>query len=201
MSHTRACAYVILFVCVTRAIDITDLINIGKIAWYVCPLLQTVLLLLSHRNVVKDGHQVVNYQEDYATAIPRQAAWDDLSLFQDFKMGPYGWRFADCLGKETVEFKWYYTMQCNGSYAGHGRFLTNIGATVVSIYSAWGYYVSVNCTVPAKPLNYGTPQEPIAGMQVFVTMEVATAVQTFVKKCLATVRGDCQIKIITCDGY
>lgn len=170
---------------VEKRIDINDIINIGKVAW----------------SVIKDGKPVVDYYEDYATAIPRNAPWDELDSFQDYRAGPYGWKFADYIGTRTVEFSWYFTSQCAGSYAGHGKFLTNVGATITSIYSAWGFTVNVNCSTPAKPINYGTLQDPIAGLQVFVSMEVQTSLQTFVKKCLATVRGDCQLKLIVCDEY
>eukprot|EP00727_Mastigamoeba_balamuthi_P000212 m51a1_g10188 hypothetical protein (190) ;mRNA; r:1364-2310 len=170
---------------VAAAIDITDLVNIGKIFW----------------SVVEKGQQVVNYKEDFATALPRDVAPYDVEQLADWSAGPYGWVFRDSLGVAVAEFSWLFTAQCNGSYAGHGRFLTNAGAFVKHVYAAWGFGLDVNASVPMAPVNYGTKEEPVAGLQVSVAMTVTTAVQTYVYKCLATVRGDCKLNLIACDGY
>ena len=174
-----------MFLTLASAINVADIVNIGKLAW----------------NVVTDGQQVVNYNEDYATAIPRNASWGDMYNFENYAAGPYGWRFIDFAGARTMEFSFYFTANCNGSYAGHGKFLTNVGATVSTVYSSWGFRVDVNCSPPEKPVNSGTPQDPLAGLEVFVSLQVTTALQTFVKKCLAAVLGDCRLKIIVCEGY
>ena len=124
-----------------------------------------------------------------------------MEKFQSRTWGPFGWIFKDLLGIVTARFTWNWSFDCAGSYNGHGKFLMNVGPAIKEIYAAWGFTVNVNTTVSTKPTNYGTVEDPIAGIQVEVTMDMKTAIQHYVNKCRLLVKGDCSTTLVACDGY
>lgn len=164
------------------AIDIDQLITIGKEVW----------------QIIKDGAPVVDYKNDWAGVVPEGTQWTDMENFQDMRYGPFGWTFKNILGVTTVEFKFTFAFSCKGSYNGHGSFLMNVGTVIEKIYAAWGQTVNVNATVDQKPANYGTKLDPIAGVQIEVTIETKNTFKSTVDRCRVVVRGDCQASIVAC---
>jgi len=164
-------------------INIDDIIAIGKKVW----------------EIVKEGQPVVDYKTDWAGAVPKGVIWSDLENFNDMTYGPFGWTFKNAFGMTNVNFKWHFAYACKGSYNGHGSFLMNVGTAIEEIYAAWGYTVNVNCTVDSNPTNYGTKVDPIAGLNVEVTMEVKTVIQSFTERCRVSIHGDCQAETLACD--
>jgi len=165
-------------------ITIDDLIAIGKKVW----------------DIIKEGQPVVDYKNDWAGAIPKDADWMDLEGFQDMSYGPFAWTFKNTLGTTNVNFKWHFAYACKGSYNGHGAFLLNVGTAIEEIYAAWGYTVNVNATVDSNPVNYGTKVDPIAGLAVEVTMDVKSVIQSFTERCRVSIHGDCTAVILSCDN-
>jgi len=165
-------------------IDIDKLIEIGKQIW----------------EIVKEGQPVVDYSTDWAGAVPKDVGWMDLEGFKDMSYGPFAWTFKNTFGMTNVNFKWHFGYSCKGSYNGHGAFLTNVGTGIEELYAAWGYTVNVNATVDPNPTNYGTKIDPIAGLNVEVTMDVKTVLQSFTERCRVSIHGDCTATIISCDN-
>jgi len=165
-------------------ISIDDLIAVGKKVW----------------EIIKEGQPVVDYQNDWAGAVPKGVDWMDLEGFQDMSYGPFAWTFKNVLGSTNVNFKWHFSYACKGSYNGHGAFLLNVGTAIEEIYAAWGYTVNVNATVDSNPTNYGTKVDPIAGLAVEVTMDVKSVIQSFTERCRVSIHGDCTAVILSCDN-
>lgn len=166
----------------TDDIDIDKIIAIGKKVW----------------EIIKAGQPVVDYKNDWAGVVPKDAKWDDLEGFRDAKWGPFGWTFKNTIGMRTVEFKWHFAWSCKGSYNGHGSFLMNVGTAIETIYAAWGFTVNVNAAVDQNPVNYGTKIDPVAGLAIEVTLENKTVLQSFTQKCRVIVRADCTGTILSC---
>jgi len=164
-------------------IDIDKIIAIGKAIW----------------QVIKEGEPVVDYKNDWAGAVPKGVDWMDLEGFKDAKWGPFGWTFKNVYGMTTVEFLWKFAWTCKGSYQGHGQFLVNVGTAIEKIYAAWGFTVNVQATVDQTPTNYGTKVDPIAGLNIEVTMDVKTVLQSQTARCRVNVRGDCTGQKVACD--
>jgi len=165
-------------------IDISTIIAIGKFVW----------------EIIKDGKPVVNYKSDWAGAVPKGVAWNELEGFKDYRWGPFGWDFNNILGMNNVKFRWNFVWSCKGSYNGHGAFIMNAGASIVEIYAAWGYTVNVQCTVDKNPINYGTKVNPIAGLAVEVTFDLRSVLQSFTERCRVSLRGNCQSAKVSCGG-
>ena len=163
-------------------IDIGTIIEIGKTVW----------------EIIKEGKPVVDYKTDWAGAVPKGVSWTQLEHFRDYKWGVFGWTFKNAFGAETVRFRWNFVWSCKGSYNGHGSFLMHVGAAVTEIYAAWGFTVNVVCTVDSNPVNYGTKVDPIAGLQVEVTLDVRSVLQSFTERCRVNLRGDCSAAKLSC---
>jgi len=164
-------------------IDIDKIIAIGKAIW----------------EIIKANAPVVNYKTDWAGAVPKGVDWMELEGFKDVNWGPFGWTFKNVYGATTAEFKWKFAWTCKGSYQGHGKFLVNVGAAVEKIYAAWGFTVNVNANVDQTPTNYGTKVDPIAGLNIDVSIEVKTVLQSQTAHCRVNVRGDCSGKKVACE--
>jgi len=164
-------------------IDIATIIAIGKAVW----------------EFVKANAPVVNYKTDWAGAVPKGVDWMDLEGFKDAKWGPFGWTFENLYGMTTVEFKWNFAWTCKGRYNGHGAFIMNAGAAVEKIYAAWGFTVNANVDVDQTPTNYGTKVDPIAGLNIEVTLDVKTVIQSQTARCRVNIRGDCSGKVVACN--
>ena len=166
-------------------VDIATIVNVALTVW----------------DIIKENAPVINYATDYANAIPKDAGWLDLENFTDTKYGPFGWVMKDVLNLTLVEFKFYFSYACQGSYEGHGKFLDNVTPSIEHIYAANGWTVNVNTTIPERPTNYGTRVDPIAGLQVLVTLDARSVLQQFVHKCHVSIKGDCSVTILGCNGY
>jgi len=164
-------------------IDIDKIIAIGKQVW----------------EIIKAGEPVVDYKNDWAGAVPKDVDWMDLEGFKDAKWGPFGWTFKNLYGMTTVDFQWKFAWTCKGSYNGHGQFLVNVGTAIEKIYAAWGFTVNVKATVDQTPTNYGTKVDPIAGLNIEVTLDVKTVLQSQTARCRVNVRGDCTGQKVACE--
>jgi len=165
------------------SIDIDKLIAIGKAIW----------------QIVKAGQPVVDYKSDWAGAVPKDVDWTDLEGFKDAHWGPFGWTFKNVYGMTTVDFQWKFAWTCKGSYNGHGQFLVNVGTGIEKLYAAWGFTVDVKATVDQTPTNYGTKVDPIAGLNIEVTLDVKTVLQSQTARCRVNVRGDCSGQKVACN--
>ena len=164
-------------------IDIDKIIAIGKKIW----------------EIIEAGKPVVDYKNDWAGAVPKDVDWMDLEGFKAANWGTFGWTFKNTYGMTTVEFLWKFAWTCKGSYNGHGQFLMNVGTAIEKIYAAWGFTVNVQATVDQTPVNYGTKVDPIAGLNIEVTMDVKTVLQSQTARCRVNVRGDCSGKKVSCE--
>ena len=164
-------------------IDIATIIAIGKAVW----------------EFVKANAPVVNYKTDWAGAVPKGVDWMDLENFKDQKWGPFGWTFKNFYSMTVVDFQWKFAWTCKGSYNGHGQFIMNAGAAIEKIYAAWGYTVDAKVSVDQTPTNYGTKVDPIAGLNIEVSLDVKTVLQSQTVRCRVNIRGDCSGKKVACN--
>ena len=185
MRKMRIVPFVCLFALAAGrlGLDIDDLVNQAKKAWA----------------VVEESAPVVDYSVDYASAVPRDAGWLDLEGFVDKVSETRRWSLGAGNLTDLVVFSFAFSYACNGSYDGKGAFLDNVSPTVVHLKAAVGCSVSVNASIPGDPVNYGTEDDPVAGLFIDVAMDAKVKDLKVSKKCSAAIRGDCSFELITCD--
>lgn len=164
---------------------IDAIVNVGKFLW----------------DVVKENKASVDYDEDWASATPKNADWLDLEGFVDKDSKLYKWTVKGPLGTEVARFGWKFSYQCKGSYNGKGKYIDVAGVSINNIYAGVGWKVNVNVSVPSKPTNKGTKKAPIASLPIEVGLRASSIIQSYVLKCRVIVDGECGLKISTCNGY
>jgi hypothetical protein len=150
---------------------------------------------------VKDNKAVVDYTTDWAGAVPAEYAddWTSIYGWDDTHSDEY--RFHYKIAGDTVsELKWRYTWSKDGKASdGTGHYVMNGGATIEKLYAKTGQ--TLTASVSAKsPLNYGTPDDPIAGIDIMVQFTSASAFNSATTTCTVTIRGDGDMKEKECEG-
>jgi hypothetical protein len=152
---------------------------------------------------VKDNKAVVDYTENWAGAVPQsyQDDWTSLWGWEDTQSDD-DYRFHYKIAGDTVsELKWRYTWSKEGKAGadGTGHYVMNAGATIKKLYAKTGQ--TLTATVAAKaPLNYGTFDDPIAGIDITVEFTSASAFNSATTTCTVTVKGDGSMDEKSCEG-
>ncbi len=103
--------------------------------------------------------------------IPKTACWSDMEGFMSRKYGPFVFHFRNSKGDIVAGIRLYVTYNCNGKYNSTGHYLSKVGISPYEIFSNMGY--DLTCDVSASgPINFGTKEEPIAGVILKVTMKL-----------------------------
>jgi hypothetical protein len=151
--------------------------------------------------LVKNNEAVVDYSEDWAGAVPQEYEDDWTSLYGWEDMKSEEFRFHYKVGGDTVsELKWKYTWSAKGKDSnGVGQYIMNGGCTIEKLYARVGQ--TLNSQVSSRsPLNYGTPDNPIAGIDIELSFTSASAFNSETTTCTVTIRGDKDYKIKECHG-
>jgi len=152
-------------------------------------------------DLVKNNKAVVDYSEDWAGAVPQDYVDDWASLYgwEDQKSEEF--RFHYKVGGDTVsELKWKYTWSAKGRDSNDvGEYIMNGGCTIEKLYARAGQ--TLNSKVSSRsPLNYGTPDQPIAGIDIELSFTSASAFNSETTTCTVTIRGDAKYKLKECHG-
>jgi len=164
---------------------IGEIAVIGKNAW----------------DVITQNRAVFNSSIDYAGVLPSNVSvlWEDLGPWKDAVSQPFRFIVRDGIGIKLSEFEWIFSWKYGARYNGKGKYLLNAGIKASKIYT--NVFQTVDVVVRTlSPLNYGTKANPVAGIDLQVTL---THQSPFYNKnfgCHYNVRGDGNGKLIVCDG-
>lgn len=161
------------------------IVEIGKKAW----------------DLVKNNEAVVDYDQDWCGAVPEIYAedWSSLAGWKDVHSEEF--RFHYKIAGDTVsELKWKYAWSAEGHDAeGVGRYVMNAGVHIDRLYARAGQSLKASVTSLA-PLNYGTVEDPMAGINIQVSFTSASAFNSATTTCTVTVRGDEKYEVRDCEG-
>lgn len=106
-----------------------------------------------------------------ASVLPSKANWSDMEGFSGKKYGPFEINFMDESYNNVAGISFYISYNCNGKYNSKGAYLTDIIVAPKIIYAKPTYYFTCDVTF-SEPINYGTAEDPIAGITLTLKMEV-----------------------------
>jgi len=151
--------------------------------------------------LVKNNKAVVDYSQDWAGAVPQEYEDDWTSLYGWENVKSEEFRFHYKVGGDTVsELKWKYSWDAMGKSAdGKGAYVMNGGCLIEKLYARTGQTLTSD-VVALSPLNYGTPEDPIGGINIQLSFTSASAFNSATTTCMVTIRGDKNYNIIECQG-
>jgi len=153
-------------------------------------------------DVITRNRAVFNSSIDYAGVIPsniNNSTWEDLGPWEDAISQPFRFIVKDGIGIKLSEFEWVFSWKYGASFHGKGKYLLNAGIKVKNIYT--NVFQTVTVVVNTlSPLNYGTKEDPIAGIDLQVTMTHQSPFYNQNFGCHFNVRGNGDGKLILCDG-
>jgi hypothetical protein len=128
-------------------------------------------------DVIKENQPVVDYDRDYANAIPSVEDW----LNNEGGKGPSWESFAyiaeNPYGMTTVDVRFRLAWTHSARYKGGGAFIPNATLWVDQHYVAWGYTLNVSVEV-GNPENRGLREMPVAYLPVTVNIDTSTYVNS-----------------------
>ena len=140
----------------------------------------------------------MNYTTDYAGALPEGVSdWTLMEGWQDTETEEYKFTFENGLFTLT-EFKWVFTWKYGATYNGTGKYVTEAGATVKEVYAYLSEHIDVTAKA-SKPINYGTTESPLGGIDVDVEATSHGMFESTTVGCHITLHGDGTSRIATCD--
>lgn len=161
------------------------IVQIGKKAW----------------ELVKNNEAVVDYDTDFCGAVPNEYAedWSSLAGWSDVHSEQF--RFHYKVGGDTVsELKWKYAWSAEGhDNDGIGHYVMNAGVHIDKLYARAGQNLKAS-VLSLAPLNYGTVEDPLAGIDIQVSFTSASAFNSATTTCTVTVRGDEKYEVKDCEG-
>ena len=162
------------------------LVQIGKTAW----------------NIIQSNKQVVDYKVDWSGAIPYgyENDWIGLAGWKDVKSETFEFKYK-IAGDTVSQFKWRFAWSAEGyTMEGgqkKGQYVQNAGARIEKLYAKVGQTVNAN-VLARSPINYGTVEQPIGGIDVEVQFGSANNFNENILTCTVTLRGDSQYKVQDC---
>lgn len=143
------------------AIDINELVNIGKAIW----------------DVVSANKPVVNITTDQATVVPRGIS--DWTALQGWKVPAskvYQVTAKNMFGMTVVNCTYRVLYNYGGNVNGRGHFINRATILPSDISVAWGYNFDMNVKVPTY-FNMGSSADPIAAVNLQVDWTINTVVR------------------------
>lgn len=161
------------------------IIQIGKKAW----------------DFVKNNKAVVDYDDDWAGAVPQtyQDDWRNLQGWKDVKSDTY--RFHYKIAGDTVsELKWRYAWSAEGRDAnGIGRYVINGGARIEKLYAKVGQTLTAKVS-SNEPVNMGTVEDPIGAIDIEVSFTSASVWNSATTTCTVKIMGNSKYDELSCKG-
>jgi hypothetical protein len=153
--------------------DDGGVINAGKFAW----------------DIIKDNRPVVTESSGFANAIPKGAAWEELTAYQDTNHFSWRWNGPGLIWKDFV-----FDMRINWSFGAHyhggGAYITNCWVDILNDdVGVGGYHIDMIART-GNPQNVGSPTAPIAELPVSVTLRYSNWLWGWSGTCSFLVRGN-----------
>lgn len=163
-------------------VDPSQIVAIGKAAW----------------EIVKENQPVVNVSVDYAGAVPQGVNdWTELAGWRDFVSEPYNISFVNFANARLTELDYTWSFKYNGKWNGTGLYVTQAGAVIEKIYAYLTETVEVRMTA-FDPINYGTQSDPMAGIDLELSMTSYGYFEKNTVTCHVICRGDGTFQEVAC---
>ncbi len=170
--------------CVSDNADISgigwsDIINIGQKAW----------------QLVLDNKPVLHTKTPVAHALPKGlTCWTDLEKWSNPQMRSYEVLYTNGFGQEVVKFRFRLHHTYGGRKAGTGRYIANATILPSQVDVNWGYKFNAILEV-GKPVNIGTNENPVAGLEMNLRWKVSTLLKESQSSVHFFVTGDGDVQV------
>ncbi len=105
------------------------------------------------------------------SVLPRRTSWSDIQGFKAMKYGPFVFRFRNINNEIVAGITFYISYNSFGEFDEKSNYLSEVTVLPVEVFAKPGY--DFVCDVTAgKPMNYGTKDNPIAGVVLKVQLQV-----------------------------
>ncbi len=143
-------------------------------------------------DIIVKNKPVVDVKTQYATALPQGVtSWGQLANWQTPEGTVYGFYAKNGFGQQVINVRYLVTRMYGGSYKGKGKYLTAVAIEPLTTDVAWGYKFSLAADTPPESIgNFGSDEDPVAGMQLRVKWTIETAVKTSMGTSVYFVKGD-----------
>lgn len=162
----------------------STIVTIGKTTW----------------KLIDDNDLVVDYEDDWAGAVKPEYedSLDSLEGWEGQKSDEY--KFEWKVGLSVVsELKFKFIWDSEGHNAeGLGKYIVDAGVKVTHSYARKGQWTFAHVEV-RNPVNYGSSNDPIAGLDVQVFFESKSNFADSTVSCTMTVRGDSDSHMGVCE--
>jgi len=159
-----------------------DIINAGKQIW----------------GFIEKNEPVVDYKSDWASAVPSNCIdWTCLGSWKDQKSKEFEFKWKvgfRTVSQMTYKFSWNYE---GTESPPRGLYVENAGTQLIEIQGDVGQEVS-SWVEARNPINYGTPEEPMGGIDIQVFFKSASPFSDSVISCTNTLMGDGNSKLGVC---
>ncbi len=155
------------------SLDLNAIINFGKLAW----------------QVIQSNKPVVNLQTDIATALPENISdWAMLSEWHTPIANNFAFEWT-LLSANVVKFNYSIIYTPGGTLNGTGRYIANVMLVPTKVKVFWGY--TLNSTIEVmRVLNIGTEENPIAGLELRLKLNLDSAVAHHERSAVFYMTGD-----------
>lgn len=125
--------------------------------------------------IIEANKPVATLKLKSANGIPEVAKdnWQVITGWQTSRSFKVRTEATNPFGIKVVDFEYQVLMLYGGNYKGKGLFLLNVRAIPVDLSLKWGMNVNVSVSIPSIA-NVGTEEDPIAAIQLDVTMDIRT---------------------------
>lgn len=142
-------------------IILDKIINIGEKVW----------------RIVEAGKPVKNIRKVTASALPEGVrSWGELNSWKAPRVKEYVITADNLWGSRCIDVQYRVMYTYGGALNDKGQFLSNVRVFPTKVNIAWGYSLNVNVEI-ADPINMGTREDPLAGLEVLVSTEISTALK------------------------
>lgn len=147
-------------------------------------------------DIVEANKPVVDIETDFATALPKGTKdWRAFEGWQSPAARVYRVRYKNRFGMKVVDFSYRVLYTYGGSVLGRGRYLTNV-TVEPDVDVLWGYKFNAKVAI-REPINTGTTENPVAGLEMAMSWEVDTVVKHLEGSTSYFVRGDGRFENLT----
>ncbi|MFH2204686.1 MAG: hypothetical protein ABIJ96_16350 [Elusimicrobiota bacterium] len=137
--------------------DVNEIINIAEKIW----------------KFIERNKPVVNVTTHYANAVPAGTEhWTELEGWSKPERTLYSFSAKNGYGKKVVDVTYIVLRTAGGKKAGKGLYLTGVTVIPVKVDVLWGFKYDMGVEV-ASVSNVGTTEEPVAGMIMNLTWQIA----------------------------
>ncbi len=126
---------------------------------------------------IEKNKPVVTTQSAYSTATPQGIrCWETLESWSAPESRTYRYSYKNGFGVTVVDFEFKLVFTYGGQLDGYGNYLTHVQMMPTKVDVAWGYTLDASAKI-LDPVNLGTVEDPIGGLEAQITWTIDTIVK------------------------